>query len=147
MENKNNNDNKDELERVGLGPQRLDGLISVSCECEFVIDHTSCDYLINNGTDIINMTLVEIIDRYEDHCDPPTTTTTTTSTTTTTTTTTTSTTTYPIDRCAVLPVIEVGYWQCMENVCIIKCQQGETAHLTVAIQCLCVSKDSFTSQN
>ena len=92
--------------------------------------------------DIMVMTVELLLEDYIDHCDPiPTT---TTSTTTTITTTTVMTSTVPIQKCEALPVIEIGYWQCQDNVCIIKCQEDEIAHLTVAIQCLCTSQGHCT---
>ena len=74
--------------------------------------------------------MTEIIDTYSNHCEEETTTTTTSTIITTTT-------TVPIDRCGQLPQIELGYWQCQDNVCIITCPNDETAHLTIALQCIC----------
>lgn len=99
----------------------------IDCNCANLDDGTTCQYFINQNFET-KFTDNDLTGFYGNSCALSTTPAPTTPT--------------PYwNKCGELPVLEIGYWSCHGNVCVLRCPASEISSIELSIQCMCMTSD------
>ena len=99
----------------------------IDCNCANVDDGTTCQYFINQNFDT-KFTDNDLTGFYGNKCAMSTTPAPTTPT--------------PYwNKCGELPMLEVGYWSCHDNLCVLRCPASEISSVELSVQCMCMTSD------